>query len=285
MFRTTRNGRWKPTTAAPVLAILVIAAVAPLTLNCLPARAQDADARPAKGIQDNSFLIEEAYNQEPGMVQHIANLRRQDKSWFFAFTQEWPVLSQTHQLSYTVPYAWLHGDGASAQGPGDIMLNYRWQALMESSTTPAFAPRLSLILPSGDASRDLGTGSAGLQINLPVSKIVTDRVTLHGNAGLTNFFDIHGHSPTSHHLGGSVIYAVTRDFNLMLEALGEWNEAVDATGGIGWERSLTLLPGFRQAFDLSPGQLVVGVGAPVRFGGGAPDYGVFLYLSIEHGFK
>jgi hypothetical protein len=86
------------------LAILVIAAVAPLTLNCLPARAQDADARPAKGIQDNSFLIEEAYNQEAGMVQHIANLRRQDKSWFFAFTQEWPVLSQTHQLSTRCPY-------------------------------------------------------------------------------------------------------------------------------------------------------------------------------------
>jgi len=26
----------------------------------------------AKGIQDNSFLIEEVYNQEPGVVQHIA---------------------------------------------------------------------------------------------------------------------------------------------------------------------------------------------------------------------
>jgi hypothetical protein len=25
----------------------------------------------AKGIQDNSFFIEEAYNQEPGVVQHI----------------------------------------------------------------------------------------------------------------------------------------------------------------------------------------------------------------------
>src|SRR5437867_10915261 len=28
----------------------------------------------AKGIQDNSFLIEEAYNQEPGVVQHILNV-------------------------------------------------------------------------------------------------------------------------------------------------------------------------------------------------------------------
>lgn len=29
---------------------------------------------PAKGIQDNSFFVEEAYNQEPGIVQHIINV-------------------------------------------------------------------------------------------------------------------------------------------------------------------------------------------------------------------
>ena len=28
----------------------------------------------AKGIQDNSFFIEEAYKQEPGVVQHILQL-------------------------------------------------------------------------------------------------------------------------------------------------------------------------------------------------------------------
>src|SRR6185295_351310 len=58
----------------------------------------------AKGIQDNSFLIEEAYNQEAGHVQHIVNLRRQGQQWQFSFSQEWPIFSQTHQFSYTVPY-------------------------------------------------------------------------------------------------------------------------------------------------------------------------------------
>ena len=57
--------------------------------------------RPAAGVQDNSFLIEEAYNQEAGVVQHIFNLRRQGHDWSFAFTQEWPVGSQTHQFSYS----------------------------------------------------------------------------------------------------------------------------------------------------------------------------------------
>ena len=278
MARTVRIHGRHPAMQVAVLAIVIVG------LAGVPANAQDADSRLAKGIQDNSFLIEEAYNQEPGMVQHIANLRRQDRSWYFAFTQEWPVLSQTHQFSYTVPYAWLRDSGASTQGLGDVMLNYRWQALLETAVTPAFAPRISLILPSGNSGRDLGAGSAGLQTNLPFSKIVSDRLTLHGNAGLTHYFDVGGRSPTSHQLGGSLVYAVTRDFNLMLEALGEWNETVNASGGIEWERSFTLSPGFRQAFDLSPGQLVVGIGAPVRFGA-TTDFGVFLYLSVEHGFK
>src|SRR5438445_13715185 len=44
-------------------------------------------------IQDNSFLVEEAYNQEFGVVQHIQTLQRlwDSKDWVYTFTQEWPV--------------------------------------------------------------------------------------------------------------------------------------------------------------------------------------------------
>jgi hypothetical protein len=83
----------------------------------------------AKGIQDNSFLIEEAYNQEAGVVQHITNLRRQNGQWQFSFSQEWPVFSQTHQFSYSVPYNF-----GSNRGVGDITLNYRYQAQTETVT-------------------------------------------------------------------------------------------------------------------------------------------------------
>ena len=99
----------------------------------------------AKGIQDGSFLIEEAYNQEPGVVHHIFNL----PSFFTGhahetmprFTQEWPVFSQTHQFSYTIPYAFTN----NANGLADVRLNYRLQALMEGERVPAFAPRLTLV--------------------------------------------------------------------------------------------------------------------------------------------
>ena len=68
----------------------------------------------AKGIQDNSFFVEEAYNQEPGVVQHILNVPinfiNGSREITPSFTQEWPVFSQTHQFSYTTPVR-FHGRG------------------------------------------------------------------------------------------------------------------------------------------------------------------------------
>src|SRR5215208_2078087 len=63
--------------------------------------------RKVEGILGNSFLVEEAYNQEAGVVQHILTglygwnqLRGTDEeSLGFAFTQEWPLFNQNHQLS------------------------------------------------------------------------------------------------------------------------------------------------------------------------------------------
>src|SRR5215212_4686556 len=56
-------------------------------------------------IQDNSFLIEEAYNQERGVVQHISTFARPraGNAWTYSFTQEWPLGGIQHQLSYTLP--------------------------------------------------------------------------------------------------------------------------------------------------------------------------------------
>lgn len=262
-----------------------LCAIAACCQAAYPACAEEKDTRLAKGVQDNSFLIEEAYNQDAGVVQHIASLRRQGHDWTLNYTDEWPIRSQTHQFSYTVPYLWLKGGAGHVQGFGDVMLNYRYQALTETNTRPAFAPRVSLILPTGDRDKDTGNGSVGYQIGLPFSKIVSDRVTLHANAGVTSYFDVAGRQPTSYSLGGSAIYAVTRETNLMFETLGEWNESVNAAGGIDRDFTLTILPGIRHAFNLpDEAQLVVGVGAPISFTGSQREYGVFLYLSLEHKF-
>src|ERR1041384_8289545 len=75
---------------------------------------------PIHGIEDNSFLIEEAYNQEPVVVQHIFNAicvnNPKNRGWTFSFTQEWPVFGQEHQPSYTIPSSALPQEGERVRG-------------------------------------------------------------------------------------------------------------------------------------------------------------------------
>lgn len=264
---------------------LVISIGAVISFMVQPVHAEEKDERPAAGVQDNSFLIEEAYNQEAGVVQHINNWRRQGKDWFYSFTQEWPIISQTHQFSYSVPYMWLRNEGVRTQGVGDVLLNYRFQALKETDNLPAFAPRASLILPTGDRDKGTGNDSIGYQFNLPFSKIVSDRVTVHFNAGHTGYRDVEGFNPKSYNLGASAIFALSRETNLMIEVVKEWNESVNA-GMIERERPLTFSPGIRHAFNFKDdSQLVVGAAFPVTITPDKRDYGVFFYLSYEHSFK
>lgn len=248
------------------------------------------DDPPAKGIQDNSFLIEEAYNQEAGVVQHIFNglyrhIGSGEEAWDLAFTQEWPLFSQRHQLSYTVPYSFSKENGDWTNGVNDVLLNYRLQALFETDCMPAFAPRLSLILPTGDADKGFGNDTVGTQLNLPFSKVVGDRWTVHANLGATFYPDADDHFLDRYFVGGSAIYAVTRDFNLMVECIGNFDEDLNGRGGTERTSAVVLSPGFRYAWNFPGGaQVVGGVAVPVGLTHDAADYGVFLYLSIEHSF-
>ena len=139
-------------------------------------------------------------------------------------------------------------------------------------------------LCTGRESVGLGNGSVGYQFNLPVSKIVSDRVTLHANAGLTTYADVGGRQPTSYNLGGSAIYAVTRQTNVLLEVLGDRTETVTPASAVEREFALTLVPGVRHAMDLWGGQLVLGLAAPVTIVDRKADYGALLLVSFEHAF-
>lgn len=266
-------------------------------LACADHGAAAETKRPVDGIMDNSFLVEEAYNQEAGVVQHIYtafyNVTRRrgpdDRNWDTAFTQEWPVFSQTHQFSYTVPYSFLDTGGNHENGIGDMLLNYRWQALFREDTLTALAPRLSLVLPTGNEHRGLGEGSVGFQWNLPFSTAIGDNWFVHLNAGGTFLPDpasTGGRSVYHHSIGGSVIYAINSDWHLMLESVGVWEEGLNSRGNRDHEFSALLAPGLRKAFNFDNGaQLVLGASAPFGVGGHAPDYGVFLYVSFEHFFS
>jgi len=246
-----------------------------------------AMAEEPKKIQDNSFLLEEAYNQEPGVVQHIQTFMylQKSKDWVYTFTQEWPVPKETHQLSYTIPVVHT-SDPANSSGVGDIALNYRYQAVLKNHI--AFAPRISIILPTGDYEKGHGTDSVGLQVNIPLSVELTDKFVTHWNLGATYTPDSRESSgakadTTAFNYGASLIYLATENFNLMLEAAGTSGESVQPDGSRQQASTFFINPGVRFAINFKSGlQVVPGVSMPIGVGPSKGEYGGLAYLSFEH---
>ena len=241
-------------------------------------------------IQDNSFLVEEAYNQDPGIVQHIQQFvwTPSSGSWTYTFTQEWPVTGIAHQLSYTIPIARVT-DGSAATGLGDILLNYRYQLIGDSDAPVAMAPRLSVLLPTGSARRSLGAGGAGVQLGVPVSVVLSPRFQVNGNAGVTwtrSAKNERGESARTlgYNFGASAIWRGTSRLDLMLEAIWMRTQTPSAQGKVKADRACFISPGVRWAYNLASGlQIVPGVGVPIGIGP-SHDRSVLVYLSFEHPF-
>jgi hypothetical protein len=242
-------------------------------------------------IADNSFLVEEAYNQEYGVVQHIQTFQRTWDSghYVYSFTQEWPFNpAPRHQLSYTIFAVHDGGTPGSGFGIGDIALNYRYQLVQNDRW--AFSPRVSVLLPTGDSSQGRGAGGTGVQFNLPVSITHSPRWVTHWNVGGTlipHARNAAGQSAAVHgfNLGQSFIYRPHHRFNVMLETVLSASEDVIAPGKTLRTREAFVNPGVRWAYNLKNGtQLVPGISVPVGFGPSQGERGIFLYFSIEHPF-
>jgi DtxR family Mn-dependent transcriptional regulator len=240
--------------------------------------AQTAPATPPAEpfqILDNSFFVEEAFNQERGIFQNIFGATRQSGDWQLTFTQEWPAPTQRHQLSYTVSAQSV----ASQSGFGDVYVNYRFQALEEGPGRPAFAPRVSVIVPSGRQSA--GAGEGGLQVNMPFSKQRGD-VYFHWNGGFTWRPRGEKVDLLSPALAGSAIYRLRPMLNLMLESVLAFDAEEVQAGRAERTRSFTLSPGVRGGWTLKKDtQLILGAALPITRVDGDSSMGVFGYLSYE----
>lgn len=249
-----------------------------------------------KAIEDNSFLIEEAYNQEERVIQHISNavyFWEPQHDVAYTFTQEWPI-GKRNQLSFTIPYGFLNSN--SVNGVGDVMINYRYQ-LFTSNDWAAVAPRISIVLPTGNVNKNLGLGTAGVQVNFPASKRLSEFFVAHFNIGFTyltaaqaprttNGFQTDKHKLAWYNFGGSIIWLAGKKLNFMLEYLMNIASEIDEFDNVNGFTEKILSPGIRYAIDIGELQIVPGLAFPFSFSSrqAGTRFGMIFYLSFEHPF-
>ena len=241
-------------------------------------------------IADNSFLIEEAYNQEPGVVQFIFNALRlgPEGDWISTFTNEWPVPGMQHQFSYTVSHT--RGAAGRPGGVGDLQLNYRYQALDEERHGVAFAPRFSILLPTSGDPDGLALDVVSYQVGLPFSKRLAEQWAAHVNIGATLWPGVNVALPGEAHAsqsrsswsqGISLIWLASPVFNLFVEGVAQQVQSPSGGSGLRWDRQLLVNPGVRAAVNTAAGQLVFGGSVPIGVTTSSPDTSVMFYASWE----
>jgi hypothetical protein len=236
----------------------------------------------AEPISDNSFLIEEAYNQEPGVIQFIQSYQynktdEANSSHSYSLTVEAPIKSEAHQISLTLTDLMSEISGVKKTGAGDSTLSYRYQLV--SNDHVAVSPRLGIIFPTGKKDDNLGAGSTGIQFNFPVSVMLNKHVANHWNFGFTN---VPNAKTVSTNFGSSLVWLFKDTLNFMLEFYHASNETASASGTKTRSESYYLNPGLRFAHNIGGTQLVPGISFPIGIAASeAEDYGFLLYFSIE----
>jgi hypothetical protein len=258
-------------------------------------------------IEDNSMFIEEAFNQEAGIIQHISNLIFDKGGLVYAYTQEIPLADVKHQLSFTFSYnSYKTPEGIQqignsqfvTKGLGDFYVNYR-PLLFGKNDWALVIPRFTLIAPTGDARYGFGGGGWGGQFNLAVTKRLGKKLVTHYNAGYTlvskaDFYTYEGDGTpllqaerniTAKNVGASIIWFAKPKFNLMTEYVSNFAQEFQDNGTVTKNHNLILNPGFRFAIDMGNVQIVPGAGLPLYFTNGQfQNSGGFIYLSIEPAF-
>jgi hypothetical protein len=241
-------------------------------------------------IEDNSFLLEEGFNQERGVYQFIQKYQtfNRAKGYEYSFENEIPIPDESQQFSYE----FAHGR-ATSEGHGaisDITLSYRIQPLNKDGFL--MADRFGLILPTGRVEKGAGNGVYGFEFVKAVTVPVGKNWMNHWNFGFSVLPNAksQGHDKrgtiSSFSSGTSLIYLWSDNFNFLLEGLLESGQGIDETGAKSSSTSFTLNPGVRFAVDLDwkETQIVPGISFPTEMLNGPTEHGVLVYLSIEPKF-
>lgn len=214
-------------------------------------------------IRDNSFLIEEAYNQDRNVVHHIGVFTSGPKDgWAFHLTDEWPLGGLRDQLGVAATF--IEGGGGATLG--GLAVHYRRQLVGHPEAAFIVSPRLSLLGVFGETFND----GLAVQANVPVTAVLSNALVSHWNLGATV-----GVGPTILNAGASVVWLVAPWMNFLVEGLFFGIEG-DLPGYV-------VSPGIRWAANIGSVQVVPGVAVPLNLGHRGGNE-VLFYLGVEHAF-
>lgn len=247
-------------------------------------------------LQDNSFLVNEAYNQDPDQVQHVLTgwYFPNPSVWVLTFDDQWPVAGQKHQMDLYVPFG---TQGAiDPHGFGDIQIGYQYQAKLQGEGSSfSFAPGVKLSLPTGSWTKGLGFGCPGVVLGLPFSKRLSEHVEVHLNLGGSWYPNAKTLDDTGATVkgslstlseGASIVIHVNPTLNLSLELVGAQAEALGERRRKLWGDTVFLSPGLAHAINFKSGaQLTLGASVPFGLNRQSPSSSLFLYVSLEHAFR
>jgi hypothetical protein len=147
------------------------------------------------------------------------------------------------EISVAVPVIIIFNDSGttrrSVSGIGDtnVSLKYNFLAERERSRRPAMAVAFNLELPTGDLSRQLGSGLADFYINGILQKSLTSKTTLRLNGGIlfsgnqtTGAVGIRSRG-TVFTGGGSLVRTFTSELDLGVEVVGAFTKNFDLGRG------------------------------------------------------
>jgi len=248
-------------------------------------------------IEDNSFLLDEAFNQDKGVMQFISNFswsNLNSNCMVYSFTHEIPVVNNHHQASYTLQYNFNQPFGKTHySGPGDLILSYSYMAAGKDDRV-MIIPQINLIVPTGDPAKGLGNGGFGGKLGLAITKRFSRTIVTHYNFSETMIYQadylttLQSESRKAEKnikvrtYAASVIWYPTSRLNLMFESVANHLSDTNANGSPLRTWQAIGNPGVRFAVDLHKAILVSGASFPFTVGGDSLDQpGVFIYLSLE----
>lgn len=246
-------------------------------------------AAPSSVIEDNSFLLDEAYNQDPGVVQitQVFQILPSTGEWSHSPAIEFPIVTENHQITLQFPFSRPMGASLSLN---DFALQYQYWLIHAKYFH--LTPRIGAVFPTGNSTIGTGSGTVGAQAGLSTTVNFGDAFAFHtsGNAFLypgSRATDGVATTTWDASIAASLIWRPLSWLNLLTEGVLTSDQTPLPGGSIGRDLLATVSPGARFSIRLGEHrtwEIVPGVAVPFTWRTSSPgsaSISVLGYLSIE----